>query len=39
VAGGAGIGIAILVGALVFWFHYGNVVFFGMIASGIAACF
>jgi hypothetical protein len=39
VAGAAGLGIAILLGALVLWFHYGTAVFFEMIASGIAACF
>jgi hypothetical protein len=35
----AGLGAAILAGALVLWFHYGTAVFFEMIASGIAACF
>jgi hypothetical protein len=39
VAGAAGLGTAILLGALVLWFHYGTAVFFEMIASGIAACF
>jgi uncharacterized membrane protein YphA (DoxX/SURF4 family) len=33
------LGVAILLGALVLWFHYGTAVFFEMIASGIAACF
>jgi hypothetical protein len=33
------IGVAILLGTLVLWFHYGTAVFFEMIASGIAACF
>ena len=33
------LGAAILLGALVLWFHYGTAVFFEMIASGIAACF
>ena len=39
VIGGAGLGVAILLGALVLWFHYGTAVFFEMIASGISACF
>ena len=39
VVAGAGLGIALLAGALVLWFHYGTAVFFEMIASGIAACF
>ena len=39
VAGAAGLGSAILFGALVLWFHYGTAVFFEMIASGIFACF
>ena len=39
VLGGAGIGIAVLLGALVLWFRYGTTVFFEMMASGIAACF
>jgi hypothetical protein len=37
--GVAGLGVALVVGALVLWFHYGTAVFFEMIASGIAACF
>ena len=36
---GAGLGAALLPGALALWFHYGTAVFFEMIASGIAACF
>jgi hypothetical protein len=36
---GAGLGAALLAGALVLWLHYGTAVFFEMIASGIAACF
>jgi hypothetical protein len=36
---GAGLGVALVVGALVLWFHYGTTVFFEMVASGIAACF
>jgi hypothetical protein len=39
VVAGAGLGAAMLAGALVLWFHYGTAVFFEMIASGIAACF
>ena len=38
-AGGAGLGVIILLAALVLWLHYGTTVFFEMIASGIAACF
>lgn len=37
--GGAGLGIVLLLGALVLWFHYGTAVFFETIASGISACF
>jgi hypothetical protein len=39
VVGGAVFGAAILLAALVLWFHYGTAVFFEMIASGISACF
>jgi hypothetical protein len=39
VVGGAGLALAVLLGALVLWFHYGTAVFFEMIASGISACF
>jgi hypothetical protein len=39
VVAGVALGVAILLGALVLWFHYGTAVFFEMIASGIAACF
>jgi hypothetical protein len=39
VIGAAGLGVVILLGALVLWLHYGTAVFFEMIASGIAACF
>ena len=39
VVGVAGLGIALLLGALVLWIHYGTAVFFEMIASGISACF
>jgi hypothetical protein len=35
----AGLGIALLLGALILWLRYGTAVFFEMIASGIAACF
>jgi hypothetical protein len=35
----AGLGGALVIGALALWFHYGATVFFEMIASGIAACF
>jgi hypothetical protein len=36
---GAGLGAALLLAALVLWFHYGTAVFFEMIAAGISACF
>ncbi len=36
---GAGLGLVVLLGALLLWFHYGTAVFFEMIASGISACF
>ncbi len=39
VVAGAGLGAALVLGALVLWFHYGTAVFFEMIAAGIAACF
>jgi hypothetical protein len=39
VAGGAGLGGVLLLGALGLWIHYGTAVFFEMISSGIAACF
>jgi hypothetical protein len=39
VLAGAGLGLALLLGALVLWFRYGTAVFFEMIASGFAACF
>jgi hypothetical protein len=39
VVAGAGLGAALLLGALVLWFHYGTAVFFEMITSGIAGCF
>jgi hypothetical protein len=38
-AGGAALGAALLLGAVVLWFRYGTAVFFEMIASGFAACF
>jgi hypothetical protein len=34
-----GLGAAGLLAAAALWFHYGTVVFFEMIASGISACF
>jgi hypothetical protein len=39
VAGGAGLGVVVLIGALGLWFHYGTAVFFEMITSGLSACF
>lgn len=36
---GAGLGAALLLGALALWFHYGTTVFFETIAAGIAGCF
>ena len=39
VAGGAGLGVVLLLTAVVLWLRYGTVVFFEMIASGFAACF
>ncbi len=39
VIAGAGLAAAMLLGALMLWFHYGTRVFFEMIASGISACF
>ena len=33
------LGVVLLLGALVLWFHYGTAVFFEMIAAGISACF
>jgi hypothetical protein len=39
VAGGAALGLAMLLAALALWFHYGTAVFFETIASGISACF
>jgi hypothetical protein len=37
--GGAALGVVLMLGALVLWFHYGTAVFFEMIASGLSACF
>jgi hypothetical protein len=31
--------VALLLGTLALWAHYGTAVFFEMLASGIAACF
>ncbi len=39
VLAGAGLGVALVLGSLALWFHYGTAVFFEMIASGFAACF
>src|ERR1700742_1672419 len=39
VMGGAVLGVVLLLGALVLWFHYGTAVFFETIASGISGCF
>ncbi|MGC1558971.1 MAG: hypothetical protein WA820_03905 [Bradyrhizobium sp.] len=39
VAVGSGVGVLLLLGALVLWGIYGTAVFFEMIASGISACF
>jgi ferric-dicitrate binding protein FerR (iron transport regulator) len=39
VVGGAGFGVAAVLGASALWFHYGTAVFFETIASGISACF
>jgi hypothetical protein len=36
---GVAVGVALLLGALALWFHYGTAVFFEMIVSGISACF
>jgi len=36
---GVVLGVAVLLGTLVLWFHYGTAVFFEMISSGVAACF
>jgi hypothetical protein len=36
---GAAVGVAVLLGALALWFHYGTAVFFEMIVSGVSACF
>jgi hypothetical protein len=39
VTAGAGLGVALGLGAAVLWFHYGTTVFFETIASGLSACF
>ena len=39
VTGGAIVGVAVVLGALLLWFHYGTAVFFETIAAGISACF
>jgi hypothetical protein len=35
---GAGLSMALLLGTLALWFHYGTAVFFETIASGLSAC-
>ena len=37
--GGAGLGVVLLLAAIILWARYGTAVFFEMIASGFAACF
>jgi hypothetical protein len=37
--GGAGLGVAALLGTLLLWFHYGTAVFYQTIAAGFSACF
>jgi hypothetical protein len=37
--GAAGVGAAVVVGALALWFHYGTAIFFETIAAGISSCF
>jgi hypothetical protein len=39
VVGGAGLGVALVLAAVILWLHYGTAVFFEMIASGFTACF
>jgi hypothetical protein len=39
VVGGSGLGVVLLLAAVVLWLRYGTAVFFEMIASGFAACF
>jgi hypothetical protein len=39
VTGSAAAAVALLLGTLALWAHYGTAVFFEMLASGIAACF
>ncbi len=39
VVGGAGLGAALFISAVIMWARYGTAVFFEMIASGFAACF
>jgi len=38
-AGGAALGVALLLAAVVLWFRYGTTVFFETIVAGIAGCF
>ena len=39
VTGAVAIGVALVLGAVALWVHYGTAVFFEMITSGIAGCF
>jgi hypothetical protein len=39
VAGGAGLGVVLVLAAAILWTHYGTAVFFEMIKAGLAACF
>jgi hypothetical protein len=39
VVGSAAVGVALLLGALALWLHYGTAVFFETITAGISACF
>jgi hypothetical protein len=33
------VAVAVLIGAIALWVHYGTAVFFEMIVSGLEACF
>ena len=37
--GAAGVGTAVVAGALGLWFHYGTAIFFETIAAGVSSCF
>jgi hypothetical protein len=39
VACSAAAGVALLLGTLALWMHYGTTVFFEMLSAGLAACF